>query len=55
MALVPIDQLVLRYCLEADGHAVVIADNGRRAVAACQTQTFDLVLMDVQMPEMDGI
>ena len=49
------NQLVLRRYLEASGHKVVIADNGRRAVAACQAQAFDLVLMDVQMPELDGI
>ncbi len=41
--------------LEKEGHAVVVACNGREAVAACRRQRFDLVLMDVQMPEMDGI
>jgi CheY-like chemotaxis protein len=36
------------------GHEVVVANDGKEAVEACRTQDFDLVLMDVQMPEMDG-
>jgi CheY-like chemotaxis protein/HPt (histidine-containing phosphotransfer) domain-containing protein len=36
------------------GHQVTVASNGREAVQAYQSRTFDLVLMDVQMPEMDG-
>jgi signal transduction histidine kinase/DNA-binding response OmpR family regulator len=36
------------------GHEVVVANNGREAVAELARQTFDLILMDVQMPEMDG-
>jgi PAS domain S-box-containing protein len=41
--------------LEKRGHTVDVADNGRDAVEMLKRQTFDLVLMDVQMPEMDGI
>ena len=37
------------------GHSVVVAKNGKEAVNAWETQSFDLVLMDVQMPEMDGM
>jgi PAS domain S-box-containing protein len=37
------------------GHAVVVAQNGREAVAAAEREPFDLVLMDVQMPEMGGL
>jgi len=40
--------------LEKYGNTVVVANNGREALAALETQQFDLVLMDVQMPDMDG-
>jgi CheY-like chemotaxis protein/HPt (histidine-containing phosphotransfer) domain-containing protein len=40
--------------LEKHGHTVVVAGHGREAIATLQSQTFDVVLMDVQMPEMDG-
>ncbi len=40
--------------LEKRGHCVVVAPNGARAVALWEQQPFDVVLMDVQMPEMDG-
>src|SRR5262249_11635472 len=36
------------------GHHVVVANNGREAVEQLDQESFDLVLMDVQMPEMDG-
>jgi len=41
--------------LEKRGHTVTVANNGREAVAAAASGRFDLVLMDVQMPEMDGL
>jgi len=40
--------------LEKQGHSVTVAGNGREALAALDRQTFSLVLMDVQMPEMNG-
>ena len=40
--------------LERRGHVVTVANNGREALAATERQEFDLVLMDVQMPELDG-
>jgi PAS domain S-box-containing protein len=46
-------QLVVRL-LEKRGHRVGVADNGRVALCALEERDFDLVLMDVQMPEMDG-
>jgi CheY-like chemotaxis protein len=46
-------QLALRL-LEKRGHHVVVAGNGLEVLAALEHQQFDLVLMDVQMPEMDG-
>src|SRR5262249_2328866 len=41
--------------LEKRGHRVVVAGNGREALQALEKETFDLVFMDVQMPEMDGL
>ncbi len=40
--------------IEKAGHSVVVANNGREAVDAWDRDRYDLVLMDVQMPEMDG-
>ncbi len=40
--------------LSKRGHTVTVAVNGKLAVEAFEKQTFDIVLMDVQMPEMDG-
>ncbi|MBI2477249.1 MAG: response regulator [Planctomycetia bacterium] len=41
--------------LEKHGHTVVVATDGNEALAALDAQEFDLILMDVQMPEMDGL
>ena len=41
--------------LQKYGNTVVVANNGREALAALETQEFDFVLMDVQMPDMDGL
>jgi signal transduction histidine kinase/HPt (histidine-containing phosphotransfer) domain-containing protein len=41
--------------LERKGHHVVVANNGTEAVGLARAQAFDLVLMDIQMPEMDGL
>ena len=51
----PTNQQVIRMHLEAAGHAVTIAANGREAVDLCRSRRFDLVFMDLQMPEMDGL
>jgi two-component system, sensor histidine kinase and response regulator len=40
--------------LEKSGHAVVVASTGKAALTAWKRERFDLILMDVQMPEMDG-
>ncbi len=40
--------------LEKQGHVVVVADNGKQALEALEREPFDLVLMDVQMPQMGG-
>jgi signal transduction histidine kinase/DNA-binding response OmpR family regulator len=49
-----VNQRVAQRILEKAGHSVVVVDNGRKAVDEFSQQRFDLVLMDVQMPEMDG-
>jgi len=46
-------QLAVRL-LQKRGHRVVVAGNGKEALRALAAQAFDVVLMDVQMPEMDG-
>ena len=51
----PVNQKLVTTLLEKRGHRVVLAGNGREAVAALEAGTFDLVLMDMQMPEMDGL
>jgi signal transduction histidine kinase/ligand-binding sensor domain-containing protein/ActR/RegA family two-component response regulator len=49
-----INQLVARGFLTREGHTVTIVNNGAAAVAAVKQSTFDVVLMDVQMPIMNG-
>ena len=51
----PVNQRVAQRMLEKLGHSVVVASNGREAVDALETARFDAVLMDMQMPEMDGL
>lgn len=48
------NQKLIRKMLEKDGHSVTIVDNGRDAVHAALEQDFDIILMDVEMPELDG-
>jgi signal transduction histidine kinase/CheY-like chemotaxis protein len=50
-----VNQRVATRTLEKMGHSVVVANNGCEALALLPSQTFDLVLMDIQMPELDGI
>jgi len=50
-----INQKLAMSLLENRGHHIVLARNGNEAVAAYASGTFDLILMDIQMPEMDGI
>jgi len=50
-----VNQMIARRMLERLGYAVTIARNGREAVDQARTTRFDAVLMDVQMPEMNGL
>ncbi len=50
----PSMQQILRALLEAGGHQLKVVSNGRDAVAMAASQTFDVILMDVMMPVMDG-
>jgi signal transduction histidine kinase/DNA-binding response OmpR family regulator len=49
-----VNQRLVKGILERQGHDVVLVGNGHDALEAIQQQTFSLVLMDVQMPDMDG-
>ena len=51
----PVNQTVATRILEKAGHHVVIANNGAEALDAFDSESFDLILMDVQMPVMGGI
>ncbi len=50
-----INQLLAKRLLEQAGHTVVVANNGVEALALVKRMPFDVVLMDMHMPEMDGI
>jgi PAS domain S-box-containing protein len=50
----PVNQKVAVRMLERMGHSVVVAPDGRQAISALDGFDFDLILMDVQMPELDG-
>jgi two-component system sensor histidine kinase/response regulator len=50
-----VNQTVATILLEERGHRVTVVGNGTQALAALERDVFDVVLMDIQMPEMDGI
>jgi CheY-like chemotaxis protein len=50
-----VNQLLMTRLLEKRGHHVALAANGREAVEAIGKERYDLVFMDMQMPEMDGL
>ena len=51
----PVNQAVIMRVLQKMGHVPVLAQNGKEALALASARKFDLVFMDVQMPEMDGL
>jgi CheY-like chemotaxis protein len=50
-----VNQTLAMRLLQKRGHTVVIAEDGRQAIEALGKQPFDLILMDMQMPELDGV
>ena len=50
-----VNQRVIKVLLERKGHAVALAENGVIALRKAENVQFDVILMDVQMPEMDGV
>jgi PAS domain S-box-containing protein len=50
-----LNQQVVHHFLTRQGHTVVIAADGRQALAAAEADCFDLMLLDVHMPELDGL
>jgi two-component system, sensor histidine kinase and response regulator len=50
-----VNQLVARRLLEKFGHQVTVAADGKKALEAIEQKNFDLVFMDIQMPEMNGL
>ena len=51
----PINQLLTQRLIDKRGDTLVVAGSGREALALLEKQAFDLILMDIQMPEMSGI
>jgi len=51
----PINRKLAVRMLENLGHKVRVAENGKEALSSLEKERFDLILMDVQMPEMDGL
>lgn len=50
-----INQMVTIALIEKQGHSIEIANNGVEAISLYKSKKFDLILMDIQMPEMDGV
>ena len=51
----PVNQTLATRILEKLGHKVHVANNGKEAFERAQAEDFDVIIMDVQMPEMDGL
>jgi len=51
----PVNRMIIEAWMASSGHATVTAEHGQAALDIAATQTFDLILMDVNMPVMDGL
>ncbi len=51
----PVNQLVMKKMLVSMGHVVSVVEDGEKAIAQLEAQGYDLVLMDISMPVMDGL
>ena len=51
----PVNQKLAMLMLEKKGHKVIVARNGLEAIEKNEQEKFDLILMDIQMPELDGL
>src|SRR5512134_4066058 len=50
-----VNRLLLARSLELQGHSVALAENGRIALEMLRREPFDLLLLDIEMPEMNGL
>ena len=51
----PVNRMIIEAWMGSAGHVTVTAENGQEALDVCATEAFDLILMDVNMPVMDGL
>ncbi len=51
----PANQKVATYILQEAGHTIEVARDGRQAIGMCECERYDVILMDVQLPGMDGV
>ena len=50
-----VNRRLIETLLQSAGHHVTAVSNGKQALALCESQVFDLILMDIEMPEMNGL
>jgi CheY-like chemotaxis protein len=51
----PVMQMTIRHVLEQSGYAVTVAEDGRKGLAKFRAEAFDLLVLDIFMPGMDGL
>lgn len=52
---VPVNQLIAKHILKSWGHVVTVAENGKEVLKFLERNNYDLILMDIHMPEMNGV